>query len=206
MNVEQADSRYPRAGKYVDGLLVRDHVPNLSSIDGEFEESETLRGVRTVPMSDFGGPRTVLYATDDFERSERLARAIDASEEINPLIVGVDDEGPFLIEGAHRFVALCYLKKREFPAIVVVEELVSRRNPTRKRSTPLFGYSSKVSVGGGQLSPWEATAAVAGVTIVLAALAYLSIKSSVAAVVPTAPVPVSPPVQPVPVPPNSPGF
>jgi len=203
VNVEQAESRYPRAGKYVDGLLVRDRVPNLSSIDGEFEESETLRGVRAVPMSDFGGPRTVLYATDDFERSERLARAIAASEEINPLIIGVDAEGPFLIEGAHRFVALCYLKKKEFPAIVVVEEPVSRRNPTRKRSAPLFGYSSKVSVGGGQLSPWEAAAVVGGATVVLVALAYWSIKSTVAAV---APVPAPGPVQPVPVPPNSPGY
>jgi hypothetical protein len=153
-------------------------------------------------MADFGGPRSVFYATDDFERSERLARTIAVTEEINPLIVGVDAEGPFIIEGAHRFVALCYLKKKEFPAIVVVEEPVSRRNPAR-RSPELFDYSSRVAVGGSQLSPWEATAAVAGVTVVLAVLAYWSIKSSVAAV---APVPAPGPVQPVPVPPNSPGY
>ena len=111
------EDRYPRAGKYVDDLLVRDHVPNLSSIDGYFSESETLRGVRIVPMSDFGGPRSVFYAADDFERSKRLARSIEASGEINPLIIGVDREGPFIIEGAHRFVALYYLKKTSFPAV-----------------------------------------------------------------------------------------
>lgn len=71
-------------------------------------------------MSDLGGPRTVFYAADDFERSERLADAIRASGEINPLIIGVDKEGPFIIEGAHRYVALYYLKATAFPAVVVV--------------------------------------------------------------------------------------
>jgi hypothetical protein len=122
------DVSYPRAWKYVDGLLVRDRVPNLSSIDGYFAESETLRGVRTVPMSEFGGPRTVFYAADDFDRSERLAAAIAESGEINPLIIGVDKEGPFIIEGAHRFVALYYLKKKEFPAVVVID--LEGMNPT----------------------------------------------------------------------------
>ena len=83
-------------------------------------ESEELPGVRVVQMSDLGGPRTVFYATDDFERSKRLAEAIQGSGEINPLIIGVDEKGPFIIEGAHRFVALYYLKVQEFPAIVVV--------------------------------------------------------------------------------------
>ena len=71
-------------------------------------------------MEGFGGPNSVFYAADDFERSERLAEAIEASEEINPLIIGVDEKGPFIIEGAHRFVALLYLKKTAFPAVVVI--------------------------------------------------------------------------------------
>jgi len=117
-----ADARYPIAGEHVDGLYVRDHVPNLDSIDGYFANSKTLPGIRVVPMSDLGGPRTVFYATDDFARSERLAEAIRTSGEISPLIIGVDEKGPFVIEGAHRFVALWYLKARELPAVVVVEE------------------------------------------------------------------------------------
>ena len=112
--------RYPKAGDHVDGLTVRAHVPNLSSIDGYFADSKTLPGVRVVPMSDLGGPRTVFYAANDFARSERLADAIRASGEINPLIIGVDDKGAFIIEGAHRFVALYYLKVKEFPAVVVM--------------------------------------------------------------------------------------
>lgn len=114
------DARYPRAGEYVDGRLVRKDVPNIESIDGYMEEQEELPGVRVVPMSDFGNPRSVFYAADDFDRSERLADAIARSQEINPLIIGVDKKGPFIIEGAHRFVALWNLKVRAFPAVVVV--------------------------------------------------------------------------------------
>jgi|GEM_PF-2482076 len=118
--IEATLARYPVSGESVGELRVRAHVPNLSSIDGYFAESETLPGVRAVPLSDFGGPRTLFYAADDFKRSERLADAIRESGEINPLIVGVDEKGPFIIEGAHRFVALWYLKAEEFPAVVVV--------------------------------------------------------------------------------------
>ena len=120
--VEAMDARYPLAGDVVDGRKVHRHVPNLGSSDGYLRESEPLAGVRTVAMSDFGGPRSVFYAADDFSRSERLAAAIRQSGEISPLIVGVDAQGPFLIEGAHRFVALWYLQAAEFPAVVVVGE------------------------------------------------------------------------------------
>lgn len=118
--IESVGARYQQAGDYVDGLLVRDHVPNLDSIDGYFADSETLPGIRVVPMSDLGNPRSVFYAADDFERAEHLADAISRSGEINPLIIGVDEKGPFIIEGAHRFVALWHLKAKEFPAVVVV--------------------------------------------------------------------------------------
>ncbi len=119
--IERTDARYPRVvGPCVDGLRVRDDVPNTSSIDGYMAEQEELSGVRAVLMSDFGGPSSVFYAADDFERSRRLALDIEFSREINPLIVGVDEKGPFIIEGAHRFVALWNLGKKCFPAIVVV--------------------------------------------------------------------------------------
>jgi GNAT superfamily N-acetyltransferase len=118
--IASTDARYPRAGEYVDGRLVRDHVPNRDSIEGYMGEQEELPGIRVVPMSDFGNPRSVFYAADDFERSERLAELIGRSGEISPLIIGIDEKGPFIIEGAHRFVALWHLKAREFPAVVVV--------------------------------------------------------------------------------------
>jgi len=108
------------AGEHVGDLRVHEHIPNLDSIEGYFAESEELKDVRVIPMSDLGGPRSVFYAADDFKRSERLADQINESREINPLIVGVDEKGPFIIEGAHRFVALHYLKAQAFPAVVVV--------------------------------------------------------------------------------------
>ena len=118
--IASADARYPRAGTVVDGRLVRRDVPNLDSIDGYFADQEELPGIREVPVSDFGGQRSVFYASDDFRRSERLADAIAESGEIAPLIIGFDEKGPFIIEGAHRFVALYNLKARSFPAVVVV--------------------------------------------------------------------------------------
>jgi hypothetical protein len=120
--IELVNSHYPKAGTRVSGLHVREHVPNLSSIDGYFADSETLRGIRVVPMSDFQvtAPGKLFYAKDDIERTERLAEAIGESHELNPLIVAVDAEGPFIIEGAHRLGALHLLKAKELPAIVVV--------------------------------------------------------------------------------------
>lgn len=116
--VVEANDRYPRAGPVVDGLVVRDRVPNTDSIEGYFGEHWTLRHVRVVPMADFGSAG---YASaDDTARSQRLASQIRESGEINPLIVGYEATGPFIIEGGHRHAALHYLGKQAFPALVVV--------------------------------------------------------------------------------------
>ena len=56
----------------------------------------------------------------DWKISDGAAMA--SEPHVFPLILGVDEKGPFIIEGAHRFVALWYLKVREFPAVVVVGE------------------------------------------------------------------------------------
>ena len=115
------DSRYPVAGGSVDGRTVLSDVPNTSSISSSFEEWEELPGIREVPMSDFGGPKSVFYAVNDFERSRELASQISESGEIKPLIIAIDDEGPYLLEGAHRFVALHELGAKSFPALVIID-------------------------------------------------------------------------------------
>jgi hypothetical protein len=116
-------SQYSRVstGETVDGLVVNEHIPNLSSIGASVENHTTL-GVRELPMSDFGGPKSVFYAKNDFEHSARLAEEIKASGVIAPLIVVVDKEGPYILEGAHRFVALHNLGKKSFPALVVRDD------------------------------------------------------------------------------------
>jgi len=120
--IKIAQSEYPIAGSVVDGLNVLNDIPNTDSISASLYNYEVLKGIREVPMKDFGGPRSVFYAKNDFDRSERLAEEIRYSKEIKPLIIVIDDEGPYILEGAHRFVALLYLNKKSFPALVVVED------------------------------------------------------------------------------------
>ncbi len=118
---EEAEARYPKAGKYVDDLFVRKDVPNTDSIDGYFGESETLPGIRVVKMSDMGPPPPAGWRSRVSERVKRLAEAIRESGELNPLIVGIEfEKGAFIIEGSHRIEALDYLDVVAFPAIVVV--------------------------------------------------------------------------------------
>lgn len=113
---------FPHAGGTVGGLVVRGGpVPNMSSIEGD---AEVLKGVRVVKMSALPDPsaRGNYYAADDFRRIEALAAAIRASGEITPLIVQVDKDGPYVLEGGHRMAALHALGVTEFPAIVALEE------------------------------------------------------------------------------------
>ena len=113
---------YPKAGSTVDGLKVRSEIPNTESISATFTDYSEFPGIREIPMSKFGGPKSVFYATNDFEKSRSLAEKIKESGEINPLIIAVDKDGPYILEGAHRFVALHYLGKKSFPALVVMDE------------------------------------------------------------------------------------
>lgn len=113
---------YPKAGATVDGLTVRSDIPNQSSIQSSFNDYEILPGIREIPMSEFGGPKSVFYSTDDFQKSKELAEKIKESGEINPLIIAIDQEGPYILEGGHRYVALYYLNKKSLPALVVIDQ------------------------------------------------------------------------------------
>ena len=116
------DQKYPRAGGVVGGLQVIDDVPNTESIGSSFEEYEVLRGYRELSLSEFEyDPKTFYYAKNDFERSRGIAEQIKSSGKIKPLIIAVDQEGPWILEGAHRFLALHYLGVQSFPALVVVD-------------------------------------------------------------------------------------
>lgn len=103
-------------GGEVDGLKVRDEVPNTGSITASFTDYTVLPGIREIPMSEFedSKPRPT-------ERIQALADQIKESGEINPLIVAIDAEGPYILEGAHRFDALKLLDKQSLPALVVID-------------------------------------------------------------------------------------
>jgi len=121
-NIKTANKEYKNAGSTVDGLKVRSEIPNMSSIESSFNDYEILKGIKEIPMSELGGPKSVFYATDDFNKSKKLAEQIKSSGEINPLIIAIDEEGPYILEGAHRYVALYYLDKKSFPALVVLDK------------------------------------------------------------------------------------
>lgn len=122
---------YPRAPSVVDGRHVLDDIPNISSIESSLLDYEVLPGIREVPMSDLGGPKSVFYAADDFRRSSDLARQIGQSGQIKPLIIVVDRDGPYILEGAHRFVALHELGAKSFPALVVVDKAPAEPEPDK---------------------------------------------------------------------------
>lgn len=113
------------AGNTVDGRVVRDDVPNTESIAASLYEYTVLPGIREVAMNLFGDNLdlyNMFYAAHDMERARDLARLIEASKEISPLIVVVDQEGPYILEGAHRAAALYLLQAKAFPALVVIDE------------------------------------------------------------------------------------
>jgi ParB-like chromosome segregation protein Spo0J len=50
---------------------------------------------------------------------KKLAEEIKETNEINPLIVVIDNEGLYVLEGGHRLAALHLLGKKTLPALVV---------------------------------------------------------------------------------------
>ena len=116
----QQFKEYPIAGKIVDGRTVLDNIDNTSSIGASLYHYKVLNGIREVPMSDFevSGKH---YSVEGTQRIQQLATEIQQSQEISPLIVVVDKEGPYVLEGSHRLSALKLLNAQSFPALVVID-------------------------------------------------------------------------------------
>ena len=115
------DPIYPLASDVVDGREVLEKVPNTSSISASLYNYKILNGIREVSMEYFGGPLTVFVDQRDFERCSRLSEEIKDNNKISPLIIVVDKDGPYILEGVHRYVALYYLQAKSFPAMVVID-------------------------------------------------------------------------------------
>ena len=113
--------KYPKADKVVDGLSVGKEVKNMSSIPASFEKYEVEKGIKSVPMSDFpaSNPYQMFRSSDDIKRVQELAEQIKANKRIDPLIVTVDKEGSYVLEGVHRLGALNLLGIKNFPAVIV---------------------------------------------------------------------------------------
>jgi hypothetical protein len=109
-----------KPGAPVDGRVVRADVPNMSSIGASFTDYTLLPGVREVQMSEFD--REYVESVKPDARTKALAQEIAASGELNPLIIALDADGAYIVEGGHRFDALISLGAKSLPAIVVIDE------------------------------------------------------------------------------------
>jgi len=118
-----ARSEYPMAGSSIGNLRVSNEIPNLSSISATLNEWEELPGIRKVPMKDFDftSLHDLYYSKSDFDRVRELAKEIERNEYIDPLIVVIDCEGLYVLEGGHRLGALFILKKKAIPALIVLD-------------------------------------------------------------------------------------
>ncbi|MBU8921259.1 MAG: ParB N-terminal domain-containing protein [Bacteroidales bacterium] len=106
------------------GYTVRKAVPNMGSIESTYDEGEyeILPGVRDVSMDAFTVAEDVnkpSHSATENERIRKLADEIKSNKEINPLIVAIEDKGPYILEGGHRFDALAMLGVKSFPAVIV---------------------------------------------------------------------------------------
>jgi len=122
-------------GDLVDGRVVLESVPNRESISASLNEFEIMPGIREVKFSDFPLMREAVYfySKSERERTERLAELIREKGKVSPLIVVLDSEGLYVLEGSHRFDALRILGAGSFPALVVVD-LESVKGELRSKS------------------------------------------------------------------------
>lgn len=155
-------------GQKVDGRDVLDNIPNTSSIESSLEDYEVLPGIREVPFSAFTMMGDLkYYSADEEARTKRLAEKIKHSGEISPLIVVMDDKGPYILEGAHRFDALRELGAKSFPALVVNDNenigvaKLNQSSPKNQTETPefkkWFGDSKVVDENGKPLVVYHGT-------------------------------------------------
>ena len=115
------DKEYPTAGKSVSGLEVKEDTPNLSSIAASLDNYEILPGIREIPMDDFYITGKS-YSVSENEQIKELAKKIKNSKTISPLIVVIDKNGPYILEGSHKIDALYSLGIKTFPALVVIDK------------------------------------------------------------------------------------
>lgn len=109
-------------GDVVDGYKVRPDIPNQSSIAASLDNYEVLPGIRSINMTEFDPQYVRSISPDKLDlRTRKLMDEISQSKELNPLIVAYDSNGPYIIEGGHRFDALAASKAKSVPAMVVID-------------------------------------------------------------------------------------
>jgi hypothetical protein len=119
---QEVDNRYPRiSGNYWQGMRLLPLGSSVNYISSSIEDYEELPDFRDMPYTDFGDPKKHFYAANDWRWSEELTEKMRRNKKIEPLIVGIDSKGPYILEGQHRFVALSKLGHQSFPELVLID-------------------------------------------------------------------------------------
>ena len=75
-------------------------------------------------------PNDLFYAKNDHDRVRHLAEQIKQNKYLDPLLVAMDEKGPYVLEGGHRLGAAHLLGMKEIPAMIgyepEVEHLASK--------------------------------------------------------------------------------
>jgi hypothetical protein len=122
MTREELETKYKKAGDIVDSRKVREEIPNMDSIDSSIENAIILPGLYEIPLSEFEGLTGKHYSASGTKRIAELADEISKTKEINPLIVVIDKEGAYILEGATRVEALYKSNAKSFPAKIVLDK------------------------------------------------------------------------------------
>jgi len=111
----------PLTSNMLSGLQVLDNVDNTGSIASSLNDYKIMDGIRSVPMADFPGINGRSYSVENNNRIKELARQIKDSGTISPLIVVIEKDDKYILEGSHRIDALYLLGVAHFPALVVID-------------------------------------------------------------------------------------
>jgi len=139
LSPEELDQFYPKINGYSDGRIIREDIPNMSSIASSLNDYIIIPGIRNIPLSEFSLSGTS-YSMQEINRINLLSQQIKQSNEINPLIVVMDEQGLYILEGGHRAEALYLLKANYLPAklILDIESMVEANcNVTLHRASPV---------------------------------------------------------------------
>ena len=118
--IAKFNNEYPVAGPIVDGMKVREQIPNMSSIGSSLDDYEILPKVRVFPIYDFAGCSNYRYSSG-LKKCKELIEQIKYNKELNPLIIAEEKDGPYVLEGSHRMSACVDLGLKEVPAIIVID-------------------------------------------------------------------------------------
>lgn len=115
----KAHNKYPKAGSNIDGFSVGKQISNTDSISASLYDYVTLKDIRKVPTSEFGAVNYV--SKSDIDSVNILKYQISENERIDPLIVVMDRDGLWLLEGMHRLAVIQKMKIKHFPALIVLD-------------------------------------------------------------------------------------